>query len=325
MAEGANEANAGGGEAAARLEQIKSEIAVAKAPQRRRLLIEQKRLEEELRAKLSAIDRVRLARNPARPQTQDYIEGLVSEFIELHGDRRYADDGAIIAGVGYFGQRAVAIAGHQRGRSTADRIRRNFGKPFPEGYRKAARIFELADRFGLPLLTFIDTQGAEPGVGAEERGQAEAIAANLEIMARMTTPVVACVIGEGGSGGALALGVANVVLMQENACYSVITPEGCAAILWREGGPEKVADAASALKLGAADLLGLGVVDEIVPEPPGGAHREPDRAIEALGAAITRHLGRLARMRPGQLRRQREARFNAMGAAFIGGHSTSAR
>ncbi len=164
MAEDANEANAGGGEAAARLEQIKSEIAVAKAPQRRRLLLEQKRLEEELRAKLSAIDRVRLARNPARPQTQDYIEGLVSEFIELHGDRRYADDGAIIAGVGYFGQRAVAIVGHQRGRSTADRIRRNFGKPFPEGYRKAARIFELADRFGLPLVTFIDTQGAEPGV-----------------------------------------------------------------------------------------------------------------------------------------------------------------
>jgi acetyl-CoA carboxylase carboxyl transferase subunit alpha len=317
MAEGANEANAGGGEAAARLEQIKSEIAVAKAPQRRRLLIEQKRLEDELRAKLSAIDRVRLARNPARPQTQDYIEGLVSEFIELHGDRRYADDGAIIAGVGYFGQRAVAIAGHQRGRSTADRIRRNFGKPFPEGYRKAARIFELADRFGLPLLTFIDTQGAEPGVGAEERGQAEAIAANLEIMARMTTPVVACVIGEGGSGGALALGVANVVLMQENACYSVITPEGCAAILWREATEENVARAADALRLSAPDLLRLGIVDEIIAEPEGGAHTNPSDATAAVGAAIKRHLNDLMKLSPADVRRSRERKFAAMGSAFL--------
>ena len=325
MAESAGEGNTGGIEIEARLEQIKSELAAAKMPQRRRLLLERKGLEEDLRAKLSAIDRVRLARNPSRPQTQDYIDSLVTGFIELHGDRRYADDGAIIAGLGFFGQRPVAIAGHQRGRSTADRIRRNFGKPFPEGYRKAARIFELADRFGLPLLTFIDTQGAEPGIGAEERGQAEAIAVNLEVMARMTTPVIASVIGEGGSGGALALGVANVVLMQENACYSVITPEGCAAILWREGGPEKVADAAAALKLGARDLLDLGVVDEIVGEPPGGAHREPDDAINTLGSAIGRHLARLSRMRPAQLRRQREARFAAMGAAFIGASSTSAR
>jgi acetyl-CoA carboxylase carboxyl transferase subunit alpha len=317
MADHESQANLAAADAEARLEQIKGEIAGAKPAARRRLLLEQKRLEQDLRAKLSAIDRVRLARNPARPQTQDYIDKLITEFIELHGDRRYADDGAIIAGLGYLGHRAVAVVGHQRGRSTAERLRRNFGKPFPEGYRKAARIFELADRFSLPLLTFIDTQGAEPGVGAEERGQTEAIAVNLETMARMKTPVIACVIGEGGSGGALALGVANVVLMQENACYSVITPEGCAAILWREGGPEKVADAATALKLGAEDLLRLGVIDEIVPEPPGGAHREPDRAIEALGSAINRNLARLSRMRPEQLRRQREARFGAMGAAFI--------
>ncbi len=177
---------------------------------------------------------MRLARHPARPQTLDYVDALFADFIEIHGDRRFADDGAIVAGVGYFGKRPVAIVGQQRGRSTAERIKRNFGKPHPEGYRKAARVYELADRFRLPLITFIDTQGAESGVGAEERGQPEAIARNLELMARLEMPVIACVIGEGGSGGALALGVANVVLMQENACYSVITPEGCAAILWRE-------------------------------------------------------------------------------------------
>src|SRR5580658_11058610 len=219
----------------------------------------------------SAIERVRLARHANRPQTLDYIDLLTRDFIEIHGDRRFGDDGAIVAGLAYFGHRPVAVLGHQRGRSTTERIKRNFGKPLPEGYRKAARVYELAERFGLPIITLIDTQGGESGVGAEERGQIEAIARNLELMARLTVPIIACVIGEGGSGGALALGVANVVLMQENACYSVITPEGCAAILWREGGPEKVADAASALKLGAADLLGLGVVDEIVPEPPGGA------------------------------------------------------
>ena len=247
------------------------------AAARRKLAAEQCLLEQETRTSLNPIDRVRLARNPGRPQTQDYIDALVSEFFELHGDRRYADDGAIIAGLGYFRRRAVAIVGHQRGRSTADRIRRNFGKPFPEGYRKAARVFDLADRFQLPLLTFIDTQGAEPGVNAEERGQAEAIAANLEILARLSVPVISCVIGEGGSGGALALGVGNAILMQENACYSVITPEGCAAILWREGGPEKVADAAAALKLSAQDLMRLRLIDEIIAEPVGGAHRDPAR------------------------------------------------
>src|SRR6202521_210654 len=265
----------------------------------------------------SAIERVRLARNPSRPQTLDYVEHLVRDFFEIHGDRRFADDGAIVAGLGYFGRRAVAIVGHQRGRSTQERIRRNLGKPHPEGYRKAARMYDLASRMGLPLITFIDTQGAEPGLGAEERGQAEAIAANLELMMRLEVPVVACVIGEGGSGGALALGVANAILMQENACYSVITPEGCAAILWREGGPERVADAARALKLTAEDLLRLGVIDEIVPEPAGGAHREPADAIAAIGASIASHLGRLAKMMPMELRRRREKKFAAMGSAFL--------
>jgi acetyl-CoA carboxylase carboxyl transferase subunit alpha len=266
---------------------------------------------------LEGIERVRLARNPNRPQTLEYVQALMTDFIELHGDRRYADDGAIVAGVGYLQQIPVLIAGHQRGRSTSERLKRNFGKPHPEGYRKAARMFSLADHFGLPIVTFIDTQGAEPGVGAEERGQAEAIAANLELLARVETPVVACVIGEGGSGGALALGVANVVLMLENACYSVITPEGCAAILWRDGGPERVADAARALKLSAPELLNLGVIDEIIAEPPEGAHTDPATTIATLGAAVARHLVRLARFSGPRLRRDRERKFAAMGRAFI--------
>ncbi len=263
------------------------------------------------------IERVRLARNPARPQTMDYIGYLFKDFFEIHGDRRFADDGAIIAGLAHLGSVPVAIVGQQRGRSTAERIRRNFGKPHPEGYRKAARVYDLADRFGLPLITFIDTQGAEPGVGAEERGQAEAIAHNLEMMARMSTPSIACVIGEGGSGGALALGVANVVLIQENACYSVITPEGCAAILWREATEENVARAARELRLSASDLLRLGVVDEVVPEPEGGAHADPEQAAHALGLAIKRHLGRLTKLTPAGLRRARERKFAAMGSAFL--------
>jgi acetyl-CoA carboxylase carboxyl transferase subunit alpha len=266
---------------------------------------------------LTAIERVRLAREATRPQTLDYIESLARDFFEIHGDRRYADDEAIIAGFGYWGRVPVAVAGHQRGRSTNERLRRNFGRAHPEGYRKVARVFELADHFRLPIITFIDTQGAEPGVGAEERGQAEAIAANLALMARVTVPIIACVIGEGGSGGALALGVANRVLIQENACYAVITPEGCAAILWRDAGPEKVAEAAAALKLSAPDLMRLKVVDEIVPEPPGGAHRDPPAAIKLVGAAISRHLSKLARMKPADLRRDRERKFAAIGNSSL--------
>jgi acetyl-CoA carboxylase carboxyl transferase subunit alpha len=265
----------------------------------------------------SAIERVRLARHANRPQTLDYIDLLTRDFIELHGDRSFADDGAIVAGLAYFGRRAVAVVGHQRGRSTTERIKRNFGKPLPEGYRKAGRVYELAERFRLPIITLIDTQGAESGVGAEERGQIEAIARNLELMARATVPIIACVIGEGGSGGAIALGVANAVLMQENACYSVITPEGCAAILWRAGGEENVAAAASALKLSAADLLEFGLIDEIVPEPVGGAHTAPAEAAHLVGAAIARHLERLAKLKPEELRRQRERKFASMGSAYL--------
>jgi acetyl-CoA carboxylase carboxyl transferase subunit alpha len=266
---------------------------------------------------LAAIERVKLARNAARPQTLDYIDSLFTDFIELHGDRRFADDGAIVAGLATFRNRPVAIVGQQRGRSTAERIKRNFGSPHPEGYRKAGRIFELADRFGLPLLTFIDTQGADPSVGAEERGQSESIAHNLELMARLEVPVIASVIGEGGSGGALALGVANVILMQENSCYSVITPEGCAAILWRKAGEEQVTAAAAAMRLLAPDLLEFGIIDEIVPEPPGGAHTAPAEAARMLGAALARHLEALVKLTRAELRAARERKFSAMGTAFL--------
>jgi acetyl-CoA carboxylase carboxyl transferase subunit alpha len=260
---------------------------------------------------------VRLARHPSRPQTLEYIDGLFKDFFEVHGDRRFADDGAIIAGLATFGAIHVAVVGQQRGRSTADRLKRNFGKPHPEGYRKAARVYELADRFKLPLITFIDTQGAESGVGAEERGQIEAIAHNLELMARLEVPSIACAIGEGGSGGAIALGVANVVLIQENACYSVITPEGCAAILWREATEENVARAAEALRLSAPDLLRLGVVDEIIGEPEGGAHTNPSEAIQTLGGALARHLKDLMKLSPAEIRKSRERKFAAMGSAYL--------
>ncbi len=266
---------------------------------------------------LTAIERVRLARHAGRPQALDYYDSLLTAFFEIHGDRRYADDGAIVAGLAYFDTVPVAVVGQQRGRSTADRLKRNFGKPHPEGYRKAARVYELADRFRLPLITFIDTQGGESGVGAEERGQIEAIAHNLELMARLEIPSIACVIGEGGSGGALALGVANVVLIQENACYSVITPEGCAAILWREATEENVARAADALRLSAPDLLRLGVVDEIIAEPEGGAHTNPAEAIAAVGSAIRRRLHDLMKLSPAEVRKARERKFAAMGSAFL--------
>jgi len=265
----------------------------------------------------SAIERVRLARHPSRPQTIDYIDGLFTDFFEIHGDRNFRNDGAIVAGLAYLDKIPVAIVGQQRGRSTADRIKRNFGKPHPEGYRKAGRVYEMADRFRLPLITFIDTQGAESGPGAEERGQVEAIAHDLETMARLAVPSIAVVIGEGGSGGALALGVTNVVLIQENGCYSVITPEGCAAILWREATEENVARAADALRLSAPDLLRLGVVDEIIAEPEGGAHTNPADAIAAVGAAIRRHLTPLMRSDAAEIRKSRERKFAAMGSAFL--------
>jgi acetyl-CoA carboxylase carboxyl transferase subunit alpha len=260
----------------------------------RRLRGERRRLQEDLLARLTPWERVQLSRHPERPTMLDYVGVLCRDFVELHGDRRFGDDPAIVAGLGRFRGHAVVIVGQQRGRTTAEKVARNFGMPRPEGYRKAIRCFALAERFARPVLTFIDTQGADPGIGAEERGQAEAIASSHAALATLRVPIVAVIIGEGGSGGALALGVADRVLMQEHAWFSVISPEGCASILFRERTPKAVAESAALLRLTAKDLSKYGVVDEIVPEPGGGAHRHPARAAVLLGRAIRRQLETLA-------------------------------
>lgn len=275
--------------------------------------------EAEIFGSLSAWQRVQLSRHPDRPYTLDYVRTLCSEFVELHGDRVFADDPAIVGGLARFRGTPVVVVGHQRGKSVADKVRRNFGMPRPEGYRKALRLFRLAERFGRPVLTFIDTQGAYPGVGAEERGQAEAIARNIQDMAGLAAPVVITVIGEGGSGGALALGVGDRILMQENACYSVITPEGCAAILFGERTPERSAWAAESLKVTAPNLLSFGVIDEIISEPPGGAHRHPAAAIRETGAAIARQLAAVCGLPVGELMAQRYAKFRRMGEVGVVG------
>jgi len=276
-----------------------------------------RRQENEIYGALSPWQRVQLSRHTDRPYTLDYVEHLCSEFVELHGDRNFGDDPAIVGGLARFRGRPVVIVGHQRGRTVAEKVRRNFGMPRPEGYRKALRLFHLAERFRRPVLTFIDTQGAYPGIDAEERGQAEAIARNIREMAGLRTPIIVTVIGEGGSGGALALGVGDCVLMQENACYSVITPEGCAAILYGERTPERVAWAAEALKVTARDLLALRVIDAVVPEPPGGAHRYGEAAMALVGEAIARHLEELVTLPPDELRARRYAKFRRMGEAAI--------
>ena len=277
------------------------------------------RYEAEIFGSLSAWQRVQLSRHPDRPYTLDYVQALCSEFVELHGDRVFADDPAIVGGLARFRGTPVMVVGHQRGKSVADKVRRNFGMPRPEGYRKALRLFRLAARFGRPVLTFVDTQGAYPGVGAEERGQAEAIARNIQDMAGLATPVVITVIGEGGSGGALALGVGDRILMQENACYSVITPEGCAAILFGERTPERSAWAAESLKVTAPNLLSFGVIDEIIGEPVGGAHRHPAATIRETGAAIARQLDAVCGLPAGELMAQRYAKFRRMGEVGVVG------
>ena len=272
------------------------------------------RLDREQKAAfehLSRYDRVKLARHQERPFTLDYVEWLFDDWIELHGDRGYRDDPAIVGGWATFDGRSVMVIGHQKGREMKENLHRNFGSPHPEGYRKAKRLMELAEKFGKPVITFVDTQGAYPGIGAEERGQAEAIAANLFVMAGLRVPILACVIGEGGSGGALGIAVADRVLMLENAIYSVISPEGCAAILWRSR--EHADRAAEALKLTAPDLLELGVIDEIVSEPPGGAHVKPREAAEGVGRALRRHLRELVEMDPERLVEQRREKYYAMG------------
>jgi acetyl-CoA carboxylase carboxyl transferase subunit alpha len=269
-------------------------------------------LQREIFADLTPWQTVLLSRHPGRPYTQDYLARLVPDFLEVHGDRQFGDDPAIVGGLGWFEGTPVLCLGHQKGRTTKENVTRNFGMPKPEGYRKALRLMELAGRFKRPILCFIDTTGAYPGVDAEERGQAEAIAKNLEVMSALPVPIVAAVIGEGGSGGALALGVADRILMLEYAVYSVISPEGCASILWRDD--DKKGEAAAAMKMTASDLHRLGVVDEVVPEAPGGAHRDFDATARNLGSALRRHLAELWALPPDRLREMRYQKYRAMGA-----------
>ncbi len=261
-----------------------------------------------------AWQRVLLARHAQRPAFLDWLPGLCTDFSELHGDRRYGDDPAMVAGFARFRRWEVLVVGQQKGREIKEKIRRNFGMPQPEGYRKAMRLMRLAEKFGRPILTFVDTNGAYPGLEAEERGQAEAIAFNLREMARLQVPVIATVTGEGGSGGALAIAIGNRVLMLENAIYSVITPEGCASITWRD--PAMKARAATALKPTAPDLLRLGLIDEVVEEPEGGAHADPAGAAQRLGDVIERHLLELTALPPAELRAARYRRLRSLGGFF---------
>ena len=258
--------------------------------------------------------RVQLARHPKRPHSLDYIERLFTDFQELHGDRSFADDPAIIAGLARFEGQPIVIVAEEKGRNTKERLQRNFGMPKPEGYRKALRVMQLAAKFGRPVITFLDTTGAYPGIDAEERGQAEAIARNLREMARMAIPVIVVVIGEGGSGGALALGVGNTVLMFENAVYSVISPESCASIIYRDSG--KAERAAAALRLTAEDLDQLGLIDGIIPEPEGGAQENPETAAESLRQALHHSLLELAGLTGEQLVEHRYLKFRKMGNFF---------
>lgn len=268
--------------------------------------------EHELYQQLTPWQRTQVARHPQRPSTLDYINQFCQEFVELHGDRLYGDDRAIIGGFARFEGRSVMVIGHQKGKTLKERMQRNFGMPNPEGYRKALRLMNLAAKFNRPILTFIDTPGAYPGIGAEERGQAEAIARNLLVMSRLPVPIISVVIGEGGSGGALALGVADKILMLEHSVYSVISPEGCAAILWDD--PAKVPDAALALKMTAKDLIDLGVADEIIPEPVGGAHRDPSMMAAKLAKVLAATLHEFDSVPFDSLPTRREQKFRAIGA-----------
>jgi acetyl-CoA carboxylase carboxyl transferase subunit alpha len=268
-------------------------------------------LKKDAYQSLTPIERVQLARHPQRPFTLDYLERVFEDFTEMHGDRAYRDDESIVGGWARLNGRTVMVIGHQRGRDMKENLRRNFGMPHPEGYRKALRLMQQADKFGHPIVTLIDTPGAYPGMGAEERGQAEAIARNLREMAGFRVPSVSVVIGEGGSGGALALGVTNRILMLENAIYSVITAEGCAAILWKTA--EAKDKAAAALRITAPDLQLLGVVDEVIPEPTGGAHSDWDAAADALREVLIRHVEELAALDDDGVRRSRWDKYKLLG------------
>ncbi len=307
------------------LERLKDELASGNQSRRAEyaaLETKVSKIRKEIYSKLTPYQRVQLSRHFDRPFTLDYIKFIFSDFIELHGDRLFRDDPAIVGGTARLGEVPIMIIGHQRGRTTAERLKRNFGMANPEGYRKALRLFRMAEKFGLPLFTFIDTQGAFPGLEAEERGQAEAIARNLAELSELTVPIISVVIGEGGSGGALALGVSDRILMLENACYSVITPEGCASILWHSAGKTEVSTeqaslAAEALNVTAQDLKRLNLIDEIVPEPSGGAHSNHKEAAEILRAALVRNLDPLSKLTVKDLVAQRYEKFRRIGP-FVG-------
>ncbi|HEX2059230.1 MAG TPA: acetyl-CoA carboxylase carboxyltransferase subunit alpha [Thermoanaerobaculia bacterium] len=269
------------------------------------------KVSSEIYSNLTPWQKTLVARHPQRPYTLDYINLLIEDWSEIAGDRKFADDPAVVTGFGRFRGINCCIVGHQKGRNTKEKVLRNFGQPRPEGFRKALRVMKLAEKFRLPILSFVDTQGAYPGVGAEERGQAEAIAVNLREMAALQVPVIVSVIGEGGSGGALALGVGDRVFMLEHAVYSVISPEGCAAILWKNA--SAAPDAAAAMKITAQDLKKLGIIDEIVPEPPGGAHADPSAAAELLAPYLERALRDLAKLKGPALLDERYRKFRKMG------------
>ena len=297
------------------LKSLSSSGAVDMTAEIGRLEKKARRLQEEIFSDLTRWQVVQLSRHNARPYFLDYLSQLFTDFAELAGDRLFGEDPSIVGGFARLDGEPVLVMGHQKGRSTKENMLRNFGMPRPEGYRKARRLMELAARFNRPIFTFVDTPGAYPGIGAEERGQAEAIAVNLEVMAGLPVPVISTVIGEGGSGGALAIGVGNRVLMLEHSIYSVISPEGCASILFRDA--TRADRAAEALKLTAKDLLKMEIVDEVIPEPRGGAHRDPTAMGLSLGTALRKHLGELSKLSPKQLVADRYAKFRALGA-FLG-------
>ena len=268
-------------------------------------------LKKDTYGNLTAWQRVQIARHPKRPYTLDYIGMLMTDFIELHGDRGFSDDKAMICGLAKLDNQKVVVIGHQKGRDTKENLKRNFGCAHPEGYRKALRVMQLADKFGLPIVIFIDTPGAYPGIGAEERGQSQAIAYNLREMMQIATPIIATVIGEGGSGGALGVGVADRVFVFENSYYSVISPEGCAAILWKDGA--RAPDAAAVLKLTGQDLIKMGIIDGIVPEPLGGAHRDPQAMAQNIKEVLLKNLKELKAMSSEDLLKERYKKFRSMG------------
>ncbi|MFY9530781.1 MAG: acetyl-CoA carboxylase carboxyltransferase subunit alpha [Candidatus Acidiferrales bacterium] len=271
-------------------------------------------LKQEFYAHLGAWQRLQLARHSQRPYTLDYVRMLFEDFSEVHGDREFADDPALVCGMAWFDGRAVMVVGHQKGRDTKQRLARNFGQAKPEGYRKALRVMQLAAKFNRPVFCFVDTPGAYPGVGAEERGQAEAIARNLREMARLPVPILVTITGEGGSGGALAIAIGDRVNMLENSIYSVISPEGCASIMWRDAGKAEIA--AEALKITARDLLELKVIDEIIPEPEGGAHMDHEEAARLLRPFLVRAVAEMSRLEPAELLERRYEKFRRMGQFF---------